>query len=73
MSEAWIKVDDARLASAADWLVRLQSPNVVEGELSDAEVAEFDGWLEAHPGNAAAYDRTLAVALELQDAASAVR
>jgi transmembrane sensor len=72
MSEAWIKVDDARLASAADWLVRLQSPNVVEGELSDAEVAEFDGWLEAHPGNAAAYDRTLAVALELQDAASEI-
>src|SRR5579859_2447008 len=65
MSEAWIKVDDGRLASAADWIVRLQSP-----DLSDAEVVEFDAWLEAHPANAAAYDRTLSVTLELQDAAS---
>jgi transmembrane sensor len=64
MSEAWIKVDDARLASAADWLARLQSE-----DLTDAEAAEFDAWLEAHPGNAAAYDRTLGVTLELQDAA----
>ncbi|MGZ3377495.1 MAG: FecR family protein [Phenylobacterium sp.] len=67
MSEAWIKVDEARLAYAADWLVRLQS-----ADLSDAEVVEFDAWLEAHPGNAAAYDRTLAVTLELQAAASAI-
>jgi transmembrane sensor len=67
MSEAWIKVDDARLASAADWVVRLQSAN-----LPDAEVVEFDAWLEAHPANAAAYDRTLAVTLELQDAAPAL-
>src|SRR5579859_2251730 len=65
MSEAWIKVDDGRLASAADWIVRLQSP-----DLSDAEVVEFDAWLEAHPANAAAYDRPLSVTLELQDAAS---
>ena len=65
MSEAWIKVDDSRLASAADWIVRLQS-----ADLSDAEVVEFDAWLEAHPANAAAYDRTLSVTLELQDAAS---
>ena len=64
MSEAWIKVDDGRLASAADWVVRLQS-----ADLSDAEVVEFDAWLEAHPANAAAYDRTLGVTLELQDAA----
>lgn len=64
MSEAWIKVDDARLASAADWVVRLQS-----ADLGDADVTAFDAWLEAHPGNAAAYDRTLAVTLELQDAA----
>jgi transmembrane sensor len=67
MSEAWIKVDDARLASAADWIVRLES-----AELSDADVAEFDAWLEAHPANGAAYDRTLAVTLELQDNASAL-
>ena len=67
MSEAWIKVDDARLASAADWLVRLQSAN-----LTDAEVVEFDAWLEAHPGNAAAYDRTLGVTLELQDVATEI-
>jgi transmembrane sensor len=61
MSEAWIKVDDARLASAADWLVRLQSDDLTEGE-----GVEFDAWLDAHPANAAAYDRTLGVALELQ-------
>ena len=64
MSEAWIKADDLRLASAADWFVRLQSDN-----LTDTEAAEFDAWLEAHPVNAMAYDRTLSVALELQDAA----
>jgi len=64
MSEAWIKVDDARLASAADWVVRLQS-----ADLGDADATEFDAWLEAHPGNAAAYDRTLGVTLDLQDAA----
>ena len=67
MSEAWIKVDDARLASAADWVVRLQS-----ADMSGAEAAEFDAWLEAHPGNAAAYDRTLGVTLELQAAASEI-
>ena len=67
MSEAWIKVDDARLASAADWLVHLQS-----ADLSDDDVAGFDAWLDAHPANAAAYDRTLGVTLELQDAAAAL-
>ncbi|HZZ67696.1 MAG TPA: FecR domain-containing protein [Phenylobacterium sp.] len=67
MSEAWIKVDDARLASAADWLVRLQSD-----DLTEAQAVEFDAWLDAHPGNAAAYDRTLGVALELQATAPAI-
>jgi transmembrane sensor len=71
MSEAWIKVDDARLASAADWVVRLQASNL-ELAPNDADVAEFDAWLEAHPGNVAAYDRTLCVTLELQAAASEI-
>ncbi|HEX3887066.1 MAG TPA: FecR domain-containing protein [Phenylobacterium sp.] len=67
MSEAWTKVDDARLASAADWLVRLQS-----ADLTEAQAVEFDTWLDAHPANAAAYDRTLGVALEVQAAAPAI-
>jgi transmembrane sensor len=64
MSEAWTRGDDARRASAADWLVRLQAP-----ELDEAQAADFDAWLLAHPANAAAYDASLAVMLELETAA----
>jgi transmembrane sensor len=67
MGEAWIKIDEARLASAADWIARLQS-----GEPDEADALEFDAWLAAHPANAAAYDRTLNVALELQAAGPAL-
>ena len=67
MSEAWTRGDDARRAQAADWLVRLQSP-----DLDAAEAVEFDAWLAAHPANAAAYDATLAVALELDAAAGQI-
>ncbi len=67
MSEVWTRGEDARRASAADWLVRLQSP-----DLDDAEAVAFDGWLSAHPANVQAYDDVLAVTLELQDAAPAI-
>lgn len=67
MSEAWTRGDDARRAQAADWLVRLQAP-----DLDAAEAVEFDAWLAAHPDNAAAYDATLAVALELDAAADRI-
>ena len=65
MSEGWNRGEDARRASAADWLVRLEAPG-----LDEAEALAFDAWLSAHPANATAYDATLSVALEL-DAASA--
>jgi transmembrane sensor len=65
MSEAWTRGDDARLAQkateAADWLVRLQAP-----DLDDTQAVEFDAWLSAHPANAAAYDAALSVMLEIE-------
>ena len=64
MSEAWTRVEDARRDAAADWLVRLQSADLIE-----AEALAFDAWLTADPGNAAAYDRVLSVTLELAAAA----
>jgi transmembrane sensor len=67
MSEAWTRGDDARRASAADWLVRLQSSDLTEGE-----AVEFDAWLSAHPANARAYDAALAVMLEFEAASGAV-
>ena len=67
MSEAWTRGDDARRASAADWLVRLQAP-----DLDEAEGVRFDAWLCAHPANAAAYDTALPVMLELEAAAGEI-
>ncbi|MFL5298521.1 MAG: FecR family protein [Phenylobacterium sp.] len=66
MTMTWTRDDEARVASAADWLARLSAP-----DLADAELAEFDAWLAA-PANASAYDAALAVSLELQAAASAI-
>jgi transmembrane sensor len=60
-------VEDTRRASAADWVVRLQSNHFTE-----TEVLEFDAWLSAHPANARAYDAALAVMLEFEAAADAV-
>jgi transmembrane sensor len=67
MSEAWTRGDDARRARAADWLVRLQA-----SDLDEAEAVAFDAWLSADPANAAAYDATLAVALEFDAAADEI-
>ncbi|WP_165837146.1 FecR family protein [Phenylobacterium hankyongense] len=46
--------DEARLADASAWIVRLQDP-----QASDAEA--FDAWLSASEANGLAYDRALAV------------
>jgi transmembrane sensor len=64
MSEALIRGDDVRRASAADWLVRLQAV-----DLDEAQAVEFDAWLGADAANARAYDAALAVMLELEAAA----
>src|SRR3569623_74433 len=56
--------EEVRRAQAADWLVRLQA-----ADLDEAEAVAFDAWLAADPANAAAYDATLAVLLELEAAA----
>jgi transmembrane sensor len=67
MSEVWTRGDEARRASAADWLVRLQAP-----DLDEAESVAFDAWLNAHPANAAAYDAALAVMLEIEAASDRI-
>jgi transmembrane sensor len=67
MSEAWIRGDDARRAIAADWLVRLQAP-----DLDEAQATQFDAWLSADPANGRAYDAALGVMLELDAAAPAI-
>ena len=58
--------EEALRASAADWLARLSA-----ADLGEAELVRFDDWL-AQPRNARAYDRALAVTLELQAAAPAI-
>jgi transmembrane sensor len=67
MTEAWNKAEDARRAAAADWLVRLQAPDLDAGE-----ALAFDAWLGEHPANPAAYDAVLAVTLEIEAAASGI-
>ena len=67
MNEVWTRGDDARRASAAEWLVRLQAP-----DLDEAEAVAFDAWLNAHPANAAAYDAALAVMLEVEAASDRI-
>jgi transmembrane sensor len=65
MTEAWNRGEDASRAAAADWLVRLQAPDL------DASAAlAFDAWLAEHPANPAAYDAVLAVTLEIEAAAA---
>jgi transmembrane sensor len=58
----------ARFEAASDWVVRLSADHV-----EDSELAAFDGWLEASPANAAAYDRALGAWVELTTNAQAVR
>src|SRR5437879_531446 len=67
MTEAWNSDEDARRATAADWLVRLQAP-----DLDASEALAFDAWLAEHPANPAAYDAVLAVTLEIEAAAPGI-
>src|SRR5258708_26024303 len=67
MTEAWNKSEDASRAAAADWLVRLQAP-----DLDASEALAFDGWLAEHPANPAAYDAVLGVTLEIEAAAAGI-
>jgi len=64
MNAAWNRGEEARRAQAADWLVRLQAP-----DLDEADAVAFDAWLAADPANAAAYDATLSVLFEVEAAA----
>ena len=59
--------DEDRRSEAAQWVVRLNAP-----DLSEAEALAFDAWLEA-PGNAAAFDAALATWREFGAQAQAVR
>lgn len=53
--------------AAAEWLVRLQRP-----EAAESDWLAFDAWLDASPAHAAAYDRVMALALEIDEAAPAL-
>ncbi len=67
MPEASIRRDriggDDAASVAADWIVRLQAP-----DLDADEAAAFDAWISA-PAHARAYDRALAVTFEIEAAA----
>lgn len=59
--------DEPRREAAADWVIKLQSP-----ELSAADGIAFDAWLAAAPENALAYDAALATADEYEANATEV-
>ena len=48
--------DDRDLAEASAWLVRLQ-----RDEVSEADGLEFEAWLDAAPGNRAAYEHVVSL------------
>ena len=64
MIQARPRDDDARRAEAADWVVRLQAP-----DLTEAEALDFDAWLTASDANALAYDAALGVMQEVEASA----
>ncbi|MDB5422915.1 MAG: transcriptional regulator [Phenylobacterium sp.] len=64
MIQAWLSDEDGRRADAADWVVRLQAPDLTE----DQAVA-FDAWLSASDDNARAYDAALGVMQEVEASA----
>lgn len=53
------RMTDTTDIAAADWAARLS------GEPSEADWLGFETWLQAAPGNRSAYDRALALSLEL--------
>src|SRR5579862_5769336 len=58
------RTDDDRRSVAADWVVRLQAPNI-----SLDEAAEFDAWLSANTANGRAFDAALGVMQEVEASA----
>lgn len=64
MTEPSPEVMDAHRGAAADWLARLDRPDVGEAEWN-----AFDAWLEADPAHQAAYDEVLALWSEFEAAA----
>jgi transmembrane sensor len=63
-----VATDEDRRTAAADWVVRLQAP-----DLAEADALAFDVWLQESPENGAAYDEALAVWREFGTHAQAVR
>ena len=63
MTDARDHIDDA-----TDWLVRLQRP-----EAAESDWLAFDAWLGAASAHAAAYDRVLALSLEIEELAPALQ
>lgn len=59
--------EDRTVADASAWLARLQRDDV-----TGADALEFETWLAAGPGNAAAYRRALALWHEFEASADAV-
>jgi transmembrane sensor len=64
MIQAWQRDDAARRAEAADWVVRLQAP-----DLTEDQALAFDAWLSACNDNARAYDAALGVMQEVEASA----
>lgn len=60
--------DDRDLAEASAWLVRLQRE-----EVSEADGLEFEAWLDAAPGNRAAYEHVVSLWHEFESAAPQVQ
>lgn len=64
MIQGWLRDDDSRRAEAAEWVVRLQS-----GDLTEGQALAFDAWLSASDKNARAYDAALRVMFEVEASA----
>lgn len=64
MIQARHRDDDTRRAEAADWVVRLQAP-----DLTGDQALAFDAWLSASDANARVYDATLGVLREVEASA----
>jgi len=64
MIQVWRNDGDSRRAEAADWVVRLQAP-----DLTEDQALAFDAWLGAADENPRAYDAALSVMQEVEASA----
>ena len=64
MIQGWPRDEDGRRAEAADWVVRLQAP-----DLTEDQALAFDAWLSASEDNARAYDASLGIMREVEASA----